>query len=326
MQDKQVHDIKNIGKGSDDFYLVTIDSGVPRRPPAGKRASDRQQYPKVVELILNSTHYAASMLYDVSGKNLGNLLSEETSGNGVSGSAGNDRSQVIKAFQSGFREGIKDMQDLHVFLLKLYRMLEIALRKFFLAITKACPAEEGKPIVHNVDSRHSKKSASGEGDSPAARFQSVDCQWDSLHCQQEGSDHFLKGRETGNTFAELSRDDTPLEASSQAVVTIGERLSEKPLENCEHSQLSTRLTLKLKDVNKNAKFDVKLNEELKHWNEVLYSEGRLLCQEKGFVTGFLEGGGSHSVVDSYELKEKIEGLCYVIILNTQMFQNCSKKT
>lgn len=35
------------------------------------------------------------------------------------------------------------------------------------------------------------------------------------------------------------------------------------------------------------------------------SEGQKLCKDHKFTTGFLEGGGSHSVVDSYELKVRL---------------------
>lgn len=38
------------------------------------------------------------------------------------------------------------------------------------------------------------------------------------------------------------------------------------------------------------------------WDENLRREGQKLCKEHSFTTGFLEGGGSHSLVDSYELK------------------------
>ena len=38
------------------------------------------------------------------------------------------------------------------------------------------------------------------------------------------------------------------------------------------------------------------------WDEKLRIEGQKLCKEHIFTTGFLEGGGSHSLVDSYELK------------------------
>ncbi|GAB2235801.1 hypothetical protein Droror1_Dr00026242 [Drosera rotundifolia] len=53
----------------DQFHIVAIDSGVPRRPPAGKRANDHENYPKLVELILNS-----STLHEISAGKLGSRL------------------------------------------------------------------------------------------------------------------------------------------------------------------------------------------------------------------------------------------------------------
>lgn len=48
--------------------------------------------------------------------------------------------------------------------------------------------------------------------------------------------------------------------------------------------------------------DDEVNRELKLWDEKLHEEGHRICKEHGFTTGFLEGGGAHSLVDSYELK------------------------
>ncbi|KAI3746609.1 hypothetical protein L6452_09046 [Arctium lappa] len=45
-----------------DFNVVAIDSVVPRRPPAGKRAHDQENYPKLVELLINSPEYASHLL------------------------------------------------------------------------------------------------------------------------------------------------------------------------------------------------------------------------------------------------------------------------
>lgn len=48
--------------------------------------------------------------------------------------------------------------------------------------------------------------------------------------------------------------------------------------------------------------DTELSKKLEWWDEKLRSESQKLCKEHLFTTGFLEGGGSHSLVDSYELK------------------------
>lgn len=48
--------------------------------------------------------------------------------------------------------------------------------------------------------------------------------------------------------------------------------------------------------------DCELSKKLEWWDEKLRNDGQKLCKEHNFTTGFLEGGGSHSLVDSYELK------------------------
>lgn len=67
-----------------------------------------------------------------------------------------------------------------------------------------------------------------------------------------------------------------------------------------------RMTFKLKDVSKSAKFDNEVSKKMGWWDEKLRREGQKLCKEHSFTTGFLEGGGSHSLVDSYELKVRLE--------------------
>lgn len=51
--------------------------------------------------------------------------------------------------------------------------------------------------------------------------------------------------------------------------------------------------------------DDELSKKMDWWDENLRREGQKLCKEHSFTTGFLEGGGSHSLVDSYELKVSI---------------------
>ncbi|KAL0354990.1 UNVERIFIED_CONTAM: Dual specificity protein phosphatase PHS1 [Sesamum radiatum] len=51
------------------IHILAIDSGVPRRPPAGKR--DQANYPKLVELLINSSEYALQLLHEITGGKLG---------------------------------------------------------------------------------------------------------------------------------------------------------------------------------------------------------------------------------------------------------------
>jgi hypothetical protein len=52
-------------------------------------------------------------------------------------------------------------------------------------------------------------------------------------------------------------------------------------------------------------FDTEVSKKMGWWDEKLRREGQKLCKEHSFTTGFLEGGGSHSLVDSYELKVRL---------------------
>ncbi|GKF22500.1 dual specificity protein phosphatase PHS1 isoform X2, partial [Tanacetum coccineum] len=54
-----------------DFDIVAIDSGVPRKPTAGKRAHDQESCPKLVELLINSPEYASNLLYEITTGKLG---------------------------------------------------------------------------------------------------------------------------------------------------------------------------------------------------------------------------------------------------------------
>lgn len=123
------------------FYesrIVAIDSGVPRRPPAGKRANDQATYPKLVELLLNSPDYAANLLSDITGGKLGCPLSEDDESRpDIGGSS-------VQDFRNGFRAALRDMQGFHIFLLTLHQKLESLLRAFMNIIAKNSSPESDK--------------------------------------------------------------------------------------------------------------------------------------------------------------------------------------
>ncbi|KDO51295.1 hypothetical protein CISIN_1g038745mg, partial [Citrus sinensis] len=91
-----------------DFHIVAIDSGVPRRPPAGKRANDQANYPKLVELLLNSSEYASNLLHEITGGKLGSPPLEDA-----------------------------NLQGFHIFLITLYQKLDGSLRAFLNILNKA---------------------------------------------------------------------------------------------------------------------------------------------------------------------------------------------
>ncbi|KAH1255198.1 Dual specificity protein phosphatase PHS1 [Glycine max] len=79
-------------------FIVAIDSGVPRRPPAGKRADDQVNYPKLVELLLNSSEFSSNLLHDITGGRLGFPHPEDT--NTIIDVHTTDVTSVVHAFRS----------------------------------------------------------------------------------------------------------------------------------------------------------------------------------------------------------------------------------
>lgn len=60
------------------------------------------------------------------------------------------------------------------------------------------------------------------------------------------------------------------------------------------------------------------------WDEKLREEGQKLCRQHGFTTGFLEGGGTHSLVDSYELKVTFKLIrLYFLVINLYVYHSSS---
>ncbi|KAI5054081.1 hypothetical protein GOP47_0031025, partial [Adiantum capillus-veneris] len=281
MFERRAHDATKLG--DNPVFLITIDSGVPRRPPTGKRALDKVSYPKLIELILNCPDYASSMLYDISGGKLG-FSSVKVIQDDV------DQIKVVKAFQTGLKKAIRDMQNLYIFLLKLYRMLQILLLKFFQSINAMFPPED-EPTM---DEPESETSISPKSQRPHETV---------LHSQTSIV-------QKGNIEAERSNlqiEDSPRRPEERAIeypCSNDNSLKKTPDKSPSHGspRLSKQLTGKLKSVNRTAKVDARLNEELKRWNEILDAEGHGFCEDHGFVTGFLEGGSNHSVIRNYELK------------------------
>lgn len=70
---------ETVGKNqsNENFCIVVIDSAVPHRPPAGKRAKDQTNYPKLFELLLNNAAYSSNLLFEITGGMVGVPTSEE---------------------------------------------------------------------------------------------------------------------------------------------------------------------------------------------------------------------------------------------------------
>uniref|UniRef100_A0A804KQV9 Dual specificity protein phosphatase PHS1 n=1 Tax=Musa acuminata subsp. malaccensis TaxID=214687 RepID=A0A804KQV9_MUSAM len=260
------------GKSS-DFCIVAIDSGVPRRPPAGKRARDQESYPKVVELIINNLEFSSNLLYEVSFGKLGIPGPEHTDAPGDSCSclSESDMVTIVHAFRAGFRSALRDLQGFHIFLLTLYQKLEAILRMFLSIISKSF-SESDKD-----DSGASESPLQYETHADSSDSESRRCLHKSLG-SRESLDISPGSRENWNCRYFKGSGETP-------------RL---------------RLTMKLRDFNKLTKVDAELSKELEQWNEMLRTDVVKLCEENNFITGFFEGNDNNIAVDAYELKVRLE--------------------
>ncbi|ESW31967.1 hypothetical protein PHAVU_002G282600 [Phaseolus vulgaris] len=265
---------------STDISIVAIDSCVPRRPPAGKRANDQVNYPKLIELLINSSEFASNLIYDVTGGKLGCPPQEDMD------KTDNDVMSVVHAFRTGFRAALRDLQGFHIFLLTLHQRLDTLLRQFMNISSKISLGEFDKEDTVVPDS---PSLASGG------------------HCSSPS----CKGRLGNDNHHDLIDSEslrTPSKASSSgnrdSSPTSRETCHGKFYKNGEPLR-SLRLTTMLRDFHKFAKVDAECSKELEQWNEMLKSDAIKLCQENNFNPGFFEGD-NNCVIDAYELKIRLE--------------------
>ncbi|KAK2974200.1 hypothetical protein RJ640_021491, partial [Escallonia rubra] len=124
-----------------DLHIIAIDSGVPRRPPAGKRANDQANYPKLVELLINSSEYSSHLINEVTGGKLGSPTEDVDT---VTDLGLTDMTSVVHEFRSGFRAALRDLQGFHIFLLTLHQKLDRLLRAFQNIINRTSPGDFDK--------------------------------------------------------------------------------------------------------------------------------------------------------------------------------------
>ncbi|XP_047330666.1 dual specificity protein phosphatase PHS1-like isoform X2 [Impatiens glandulifera] len=257
------------------FGIVAIDSGVPRRPPAGKRVSDQETYPELVELLINSRGYASSLLYEVTNGKLGSPLEDSSS------VIDKDKALIVQEFRSGFRAALRELQGFQMFLLALHQKLDILLRAFFNITSKISSGESSeKDESVNLDQAFKddpSDSSIYDFDRTPSRASSSACKG-NLDSSSPMSREGKFGKWSGESFRNL------------------------------------RLTSKIRDFHKFAKVDVELNKELEQWNEMLKNDALKLCMEHNFNSGFFEGGDSYNVADAYELKVRLEHILERITL------------
>ncbi|KAL9338187.1 hypothetical protein Peur_069956 [Populus x canadensis] len=269
-------------------HAVAIDSGVPRRPPAGKRTNDQANYPKLIELLINSSDYSSNLLYEITGGKLGAPPLEGTDFNDTRVT---EMTSAVQEFRGGFRAALRDLQGFHIFLLTLHQKLDSVLRVFLNITNKTSgdcdrydlvvPESPSHVVVH-CPSPPSKERFLNDNH---PEFSDSDSQRIAQTPRSSSGN-----KECSDSSSPMSRESWHGKFSKGSV---------EPL-RC------LRLTTKLRDIHKFAKVDNESNKELEQWNEMLRNDVIKLCQENNFQTGFFEGSDSNCIVDAYELKVRLE--------------------
>ncbi|CAA7023411.1 unnamed protein product [Microthlaspi erraticum] len=276
------------GSVAPDFHIVTIDSGVPRRPPAGKRASDQEIYPRLVELLLNSSQYSSNLLYEITEGSLGCAQAEDGEGTSVAVRS-NVVTPVVREFRNGFRAGLRDLQDVHIFLVTLHQKLDGLLRAFFSMMDKTMCSDFDREDFAVPESPSDVNHYPSPSKDRVPSDNSSEHSESDMHNKSVPRTPTSDNKEASDASSPKSR-----ESWQGRYSRGGESLS------------SQRLASKLRDFHKFAKVDAESNKELDQWNETLRNEVMKLCQENGFNTGFFEGSDNNSCTDAYELKVRLE--------------------
>lgn len=277
----------SLTSSASDSHIVAIDSGVPRRPPAGKRTSDQENYPKLVELLINSSNYSSNLLYEITRGKLGSPPDDANPKKDLSLA---DTASVVHAFRRGFRAALRDLQGFQIFLLTLHQKLDSLLRVFLNIINRTSLGDMDKDDLVVLESPNKEQAAN---DNPP--------ELPDLVLQQIAP----TPRPSSSGCSESSESISPI--SRDAWHGKFHKGSGEPLR-------SLRMTSKLRDFHKFAKVDAELNKELEQWNEMLRNDAVKLCQENNFNTGFFEGSDNNCVVDAYELKVRLEHILERIAL------------
>ncbi|KAI5563047.1 hypothetical protein POPTR_015G105000v4 [Populus trichocarpa] len=269
-------------------HAVAIDSGVPRRPPAGKRTNDQANYPKLIELLINSSDYSSNLLYEITGGKLG---APPLEGTDFTDTRVTEMTSAVQEFRGGFRAALRDLQGFHIFLLTLHQKLDSVLRVFLNITNKTSGDCDRDDLVVPESPSHVV-----------------------VHCPSPPS----KERFLNDNHPEFSDSDsqriaqTPRSSSGNKECSDSSSPMSRESWHGKFSKGSVeplrclRLTTKLRDIHKFAKVDNESNKELEQWNEMLRNDVIKLCQENNFQTGFFEGSDSNCVVDAYELKVRLE--------------------
>ncbi|XP_006644118.1 dual specificity protein phosphatase PHS1-like [Oryza brachyantha] len=279
------------------FHIVAIDTGVPRRPPAGRRVKDHERYPKVVQLILNNSDYSSNMLYEISGGKLGIPGPDEaiTSTDLCCSISDEDNTAAIHEFRGAFRAALRDLEGFHLFLLQLYQKLDGILRVFLSIVTK------GSEESDNNDVTVPDFPSPGAGYStpcPPSKHMNSEPHNDSEILKSTTKPSSAGSRGSSDSVSPLSRDSW----------------SNKYFKGSAEGPRHLRMTMKLRDFYKTPKVDPELLKEIEQWNEMLKSDVIKFCEENNFHSGFFDGNENNMVADAYELKVRLEHIIERIAL------------
>ncbi|WVZ71405.1 hypothetical protein U9M48_019996 [Paspalum notatum var. saurae] len=281
---------------SSPFRVVAIDTGVPRRPPAGRRVKDHERYPKVVELILTSSDYSANILYEISGGKLGHPGPDEViSTDSCFSLSDEDSAAVIHEFRGSFRAALRDLEGFHLFLIQLYQKLDGILRVFLSMITKSSEESDNNDAVLS------------DCPSPGASCSTPCPPSKQLNNEQHSDSEMLKSTTKSSSAGSRGSSDSvsPLSRDSW---------SNKYIKGSAEAPRSLRMTMKLRDFYKNPKVDPELLKEIEQWNETLKNDVIKFCHENNFHSGFFDGTENNMVADAYELKVRLEHIIERIAL------------
>lgn len=225
-----------------DIHIVAIDTGVPRRPPAGKRANDQTNYPKLVELLLNSAEYSAYLLHEITGGKLGfpALDENETATNILA----TDINYAVHEFRCGFRAALRDLQGFYIFLLTLNQKLECLLRSFL-------------SIVNRTSLGEFEKEELGASESPSQVTMGFCPSAPSKEHTPNESQEYLMDSESQRTPARSSMGNK--ESADSCSPLSRENWHGKLYKGSGEQLRSLRLTTKLRDFHKFAKVGIVYN-------------------------------------------------------------------
>ncbi|KAG8052093.1 hypothetical protein GUJ93_ZPchr0001g32808 [Zizania palustris] len=297
----KLHALKSVRENAESlngtFHIVAIDTGVPRRPPAGRRVKDHERYPKVVQLILNNSDYSSNILYEISGGKLGipGHVEGITSTDSCCSISDEDNYAVVHEFRGAFRAALRDLEGFHLFLLQLYQKLDGVLRVFLTIITKGSEESDNNDVIV---SDFLSPGTNYSSPCPPSKYPNNELHNDSEILKSTTKSTSAGSRGSSDSVSPLSRDSW----------------SNKYFKGSAEGPRSLRMTMKLRDFYKSPKVDPELLKEIEQWNEVLKSDVIKFCQEKNFHSGFFDGNENNMVADAYELKVRLEHIIERIAL------------